>query len=243
MESFTILTYLTNSAILRQKAIVTDIGSDERGDFIITNITPAYPQGGGQESDQGKIITSVGVSQFNDVRYFERSVKHYLQNGQEKLKKGDNIEIVVDETRRIQNSILHSAGHLVASVVFKYFFNLIPTKGHHFFEGSYVEFSGELSGKAEEITKKLQIILDEEIKTEKYVSSELITSEELNTKSPFIQQGLPKDKLLRVIKIESYFPIGCGGTHVETLNEIPMLNITKIKTSKGVVRIGYRCFN
>ncbi len=238
----TTLSYLTNTILFRQNATVIGKGTDEKGSFIVTDTTPAYTQGGGQESDHGFIICEAGEFGFNDARYFEGMVKHYIHAGWELLNEGMSIEITVDEIRRKRNSILHSAGHLVVSVAFKNVSGLIPTKGHHFNEGSYVELSGDLQSNADEIKAHLQRILNEEIQTEKVVSYEMVTTEELKLKCPFIQPGLPIDKPLRVVNIESYFPMGCGGTHVQKLNEIPMLIITKLKSSKGVVRIGYSCF-
>jgi Ser-tRNA(Ala) deacylase AlaX len=239
----TTLTYLTNPNILRQPSTITGKGADEKGSFITTDTTPAYAQGGGQEADNGLILCAAGEFRFNDVRCFDGIVRHYLQTGLEFLNEGLRIEIIVDENRRRKNSILHSAGHLVASVAFKNISGLTPIKGFHFNVGSYVELGGELILNAEEIKTQLQNILYEEIKTEKAVSYEMVTAEELKLKCPFIQPGLPPDKPLRVVNIESYFPMGCGGTHVLKLNEIPMLIITKIKSSKGVVRISYSCFN
>jgi len=238
----TTMAYLTNATLFRQPATVTGIGTDEKGNFIITNTTPAYAQGGGQEADNGIIISASGISHFNDVRFFEGSVKHYLQNGLDQFIVGTTLEIIVDEKRRKRNSILHSAGHLVASVAFKNVSNLTPMKGHHFIDGSYVELCGELNGNSDEIKIILQHILNKEIQTEKVVSYEMVTAEELKLKCPFIQPGLPIDKPLRVVSIESYFPMGCGGTHIQRLNEIPILHITKIKSNKGVVRISYSCF-
>ncbi len=100
-------------------ATIIEKGTDEKGRFIITDITNAYPQGGGQEADHGLIISAGDDYFFNDVRYSEGSVKHYLQNGWEWLEKGSKIEIAVDHNRRQRNSILHTSGHLIASVAFK----------------------------------------------------------------------------------------------------------------------------
>ncbi len=242
MKTTTTLTYLTNATLFRQTAIVTDKGTDEKGNFIITDTTPAYAQAGGQEADNGKIISATGEFHFNEVRFFEGNIKHYLQNGWEQFTEGTKIEIIIDENRRKRNSILHSAGHLVASVAYKNVSGLTPMKGHHFFEGSYVELGGELNANADEIKINLQNILNKEINTEKVISYEMVTTEELKLKCPFSQPGLPTDKPLRVVSIESYFPMGCGGTHVQKLNEIPMLTITKLKSGKGILRISYRCF-
>ncbi|MBX7052614.1 MAG: hypothetical protein K1X54_11310 [Flavobacteriales bacterium] len=235
------LTYLKNPSALRQRAVVIESGSDEKGHFIITDCTPAYPQGGGQESDRGFVISGKGEFHFTDAKLVDGSVKHYLLNAREQFEEGSEIEIVVDTNLRVRNSILHSAGHLVASVAFQIFSELIPNKGHHFSDGSYVELIGELQMNPDLAKVTLQSILHNEIKTEKVVSVEMVTHDELRLRCPFIQPSIPNDKPLRIVNIESFFPIRCGGTHVDKLNEIPNIQITRLKVNKDIIRISYSC--
>ncbi|MFN8297853.1 MAG: alanine--tRNA ligase-related protein [Chitinophagales bacterium] len=241
MTNTTKLSYLINPAVYNQVAVVTGKGTDEKGLYFITDVTPAYPQGGGQESDTGVVTCESHELHYNAVRYFEGQVKHYIEIGWEKINVGAHVNIIVDENRRKRNSILHTAGHLIASVAFKNIPQVIPVKGHHFSDGSYIELSGTVKTNLDDVKSHLQYILNEEIQTEKAVSYQMVTLEELKMKCPFVQPGLPEDKPLRVVNIQDFFPMGCGGTHVTRLNEIPVLNITKLKVSKDIIRIGYSC--
>ena len=115
----------------------------------------------------------------------------------------------------------------------------------HYLHPDHLHLHNQLNNKKKNQKLKtfLQSILNQEIKTEKVVSFEMVTDAELKLKCPFVQGGLPPGKPLRVVNIESFFPMACGGTHVQRLNEIPMLRITKVKSSKDNIRISYSCFN
>lgn len=242
MEFITKLSHLTTPAILKQTGQVIHSGLDERGNFIITDVTPAYPQGGGQEADIGYIVHNEYTIPFNDVRLCGNSVKHYMPSNYHLPSVGSVVEICVDEIRRISNSIIHTSGHLLASVTFNIQPDLLPSKGHHFRNGSYIELLGDYQGSLDELKTLLQKIIDEEIQTQKLIHTSMVTARELQANCPFIQPGIQMDKDLRIVTIETYFPMGCGGTHVSKLSDIPILTIDKIKYKKGVLRIGYSCF-
>lgn len=236
------MAYLTAPSQMLGRGTVIETGMDERGRFLICDETPAYPQGGGQEADQGFIQTDEGSFPFTDVRFDNGIVKHYLNGASLPLIQGNIVEIHINPERRRINSILHTAGHLIASITYLEK-KLLPTKGHHFLSGSYVELSGELNIPTDDFKNYLQEKVNREIQLDRKVSFELITYEELGKRCPFIQEGIPVDKALRVVDIEGYFPIACGGTHVDSLNEIPTVNITKVKSGKGIMRISYNCTN
>lgn len=258
------LSYLTAPECYQRQARMLIRGKDEKGDFIIPDNTPAYPQGGGQESDSGTLLLKGEVLTFTDVRLSDQGVKHYLLPAAGTADSIDAafpprevhveaqstpvyaeeaiIEITVDEERRRRNSILHTSGHLLASIVFIQFPGMIPSKGHHFSSGSYIELTGDLAGDPEEIRQQIQSAVDKEIRTAKAVTCEMVSPEALKQKSPFLQPDIPANKALRIVNIETYFPIACGGTHVQRLNEIPRLSITKFKYNKDTLKISYRCF-
>lgn len=66
---------------------------------------------------------------------------------------GELVTLEVDSKRRILNSRLHSAGHLIDKMCS----NLLgwtPSKGYHFPQGSYVEYTGSLEDLDKESLKK-----------------------------------------------------------------------------------------
>lgn len=235
----TILNYLIDPTVDCQIVRIIDVGSDEKGYFFISDITPAYPQGGGQESDYG--IIDVGEKiEFHEVRFVDGIVKHYVKKRHQLLKIGSVATITIDQNRRKNNSILHTAGHLIASIAYNIIPGSMPTKGHHFNDGSYIELAGDINN-PDEIKMLVQTIVNNEIKTGKNVSYEMVTFDVLNERCPFVQPNIPTNKELRIVDIEGYFSMACGGTHVNKLNEIPYLNINKVKCSKGVIRLSYNC--
>ncbi len=116
---------------------------------------------------------------------------------------------------------------MLASVVETLAKELVGTKGHHFPDGPYVEFSGKLSSLSnDELTKKCNELMQEKIAKSCAISVSEIESDESNKKC-------------RIVQIESLPGVPCGGTHLSNLNQLKSVTIRKINSSKGNTRIGY----
>jgi Ser-tRNA(Ala) deacylase AlaX len=63
----------------------------------------------------------------------------------DKMNKGELVLQEVEEPFRIANAKLHSAGHLIDVAVKALKYGWIPTKGYHFSDGPYVEYSGNFT--------------------------------------------------------------------------------------------------
>lgn len=75
-------------------------------------------------------------------------------------------------------------------------------------------------------------------------SRAIVKTEELNSDDVAkIAQDLPyeppKNKSLRICHIEGFSPVPCGGTHVNTLEDISSLVIKRCKSKKGKTKIYY----
>ena len=68
----------------------------------------------------------------------------------------------------------------------------------------------------------------------------MVDLEELKKISKFVPDYLPKDKPCRVMIVQGYPGIPCGGTHVANTGTIKKVTIEKIKNKKGNLRISYR---
>ena len=116
---------------------------------------------------------------------------------------------------------------MLASAVESLAKELVGTKGHHFPEGPYVEFSGKLASLSnEELTKKCNELMQEKISKNCAISVSEIESDE-------------SSKKCRIVQIESLPGVPCGGTHLSNLNQLQSVTIRKINSSKGNTRIGY----
>lgn len=233
------LAYFENPYLFRSDAEIIEIIESEIFTAVILDKTIFYPQGGGQPADIGTIVSKHSTFLVYDVRIDENGkVMHYGKFETNKFKSGEAVTLLVDEENRIQNTKLHSAGHLLDCAVAKLGLNLKPVKGFHFILGPYVEYKGSLANDSlilADIEKVANELIEKDLKLE---------IKELSIKEAE-QQGLGifTGKSARFINLEGYPGCGCGGTHVKSSGEIGKISIRKIKSKNGITKISYQVEN
>jgi alanyl-tRNA synthetase len=235
----TIKKYYTDPYIFKTKANVVQVFQNKA---IELSQTIAYPEGGGQDSDQGTIthIKSGNKLTFKLVkRMFGHSVKtanenwvnvdgivfHYIEDDDlEKLsaiEKNDDVIIEIDYQHRHKLSTSHSASHLLYIGVGSVRPELISnTIGCHIKEGQ----------------ARFDFRTDE-----KFSSSELTTIESISNE--FIERDLAislfasdEHKDARFWQCDGHI-IPCGGTHLEQTGSIGNMLIKRKNIGKGKERI------
>merc|ERR1712098_379900 len=99
--------------------------------------------------------------------------------------------------------------------------DLVPTKGYHFADGSYVEYAGNIPAPERADAKaKIQQALNEFIAADQKVT---VTHGEVRNVAYGDDPGCP-----------------CGGTHVNSTGQLGKVTITKLKKKQKNFRIGYR---
>ena len=188
------------------------------GESVTLDRTIFYPQGGGQPSDKGTIVGSLGQMQVELARFDSDGTVHHFGDLQGELAVGEPVKLHIDGTLRFRNAKLHSAGHLIDIAMQKSGIANSPgIKGYHFPDGPYVEFAGglESSSQAVEILQNYINIL-----TEKNIN---ITSRFL-TSDQSAMRGIiaPPGKEARFVYFDGYEEkgCGCGGTHVSNTSEL-----------------------
>ncbi len=252
------LNYLQDSYLFESSGEILEIGELDERNFIILDETIFYPQGGGQKSDTGQIIFDSGdIFEVLDVRMDENGkVFHFgsfsgknfenlkssgIINNKKDLEINPRVSLKINKEQRILSARIHSAGHLLDVAISKIGLDFLePTKGFHFPEGSYVEYSGVLEDlldleKKEKIIKNLETVLSDLIEKNLKVETDLLDPEIAKEKGFFAPTG----KKVRIVKFENESWVGCGGTHVKKTSEIGKINIRKIKSKKGITRISY----
>lgn len=156
------------------------------------------------------------------------------------MKNGDQVDLFVQEDIRILNAKNHTAGHLIQAIVESMPNDLIAVKGYHFPSGAYVEFKGTKPENTDLLIDEINIKIKNMIENGSKIITKMVDLDELNNISKNIPEGLPKNKPLRVVIIDGInLAVPCGGTHLNNVNELNTLFITKIKSKKGMVRVSY----
>lgn len=176
-----------------------------------------HPQGGGQRADRGR----VGPAQVMNVRLNEDgSVDHHVDSlvG---LEVGRQYPFVVDEAWRLLNSRFHTAAHLLVAVAENMFPGTTVSGGHQWPGEARVDFEGD----------DLDRLIGRIAALESAVRKD-------------IDAGLPvrivsDERGRRACRIDTYPPIPCSGTHVETTAGLGCFSVRSVRLKHGRLRVGY----
>ncbi len=207
--------------------------------WVMLESTPFYAESGGQIGDRGELrscqVTSSKLADVVDTKKFEGKNLSRVENAS--LKTGDEVEAIVDESRR-EIAKHHSATHLLHSVLRK-------VLGEHVTQaGSLVE-SNRLRF---DFTHPKAISKEELNKIEEMVNSIIARSMEGKVSEMNIEKAKEKGamalfgekygNIVRVVEFGDFSIELCGGTHVKNTAEIGSFYIIKESgVSAGVRRI------
>ena len=192
-----------------------------------TDITPFYPEKGGQISD-------IGVAQANGCQMeivdttspVEGLILHKARIIKGALKVGQDVTLTVDLDRRRKITKAHTATHLLHA-------GLRKVLGDHAFQ------AGSLVGDEElrfDFTNMGEVSKDDLIAVERYVNDKIVSNITLSTVETGIEQakkmgavalfGEKYGDKVRVVSVSNVSMEFCGGCHVATTGEIGTFKIT-----------------
>ena len=215
------------------------IKSAKDGNFyqLVFNLTPFYPEGGGQVGDKGYLQSFNGdVFYIIDTKKENNVILHYTKNLPSNL--SEVFKAVVDSKQRLRTSSNHTATHLLHQALRSILGDHVEQKGSMVHSGVFrFDFSHFSKLKTEEI-----------IEIEQFVNSRImehITLEE-NRNEPYKEAikkgaiGLFGEKygdVVRTIKFGQSYEL-CGGTHVKNTNDIWHFKIiSETSIASGIRRI------
>ncbi len=239
-EWVTHLLYLDDMTLLEHTARVLSVESTEKGPVVILDRTAFYPQGGGQPADRGLIFNGRTRFRVSMVRKTGVMVAHAGTFEGPPFEPGENVTVRVDAERRHLHSRLHSAGHLLDVAMRLAGYSLEPGKGFHFPEGPYVEYRGEIPVEERETLKqRLETICRDLIRKGHPVEIETVDYEAVADRCGMVPDYLTPGPSVRIVYVFGRPGCPCGGTHVQDIQEIGSMRITKIRVKKGVTRVSY----
>jgi len=236
----TILNYLNDTFLLKCDASVQSTGRNEKGLYVVLDQTVAYPQGGGQPADQGFLIDEEAEIPLTFVGFQNGEVLHNVpESALEKIKVGKTYTVQVDPTHRMNSARLHTSGHLVSHVMESIEPSLVPIKGYHFPDGSYVEFVNDQAVDVSQLIDRANRAIEEMIAAKTRIYASYSGFEFIQKIRPQLAPFIPQDKPSRIVAIGDYTPLPCGGTHLSDLSQVGTLRITKTKRAKENARVSY----
>ena len=204
--------------------------------YVLLDKTPLYARSGGQCGDTG----FVGKNEVLDT------TKHFGLNlaqikVKEPLKVGENVEVKVNESARLQTRRHHSATHLLHAALRKFL-------GEHIAQaGSSVEpnrlrfdFSQPKPVTSQEL-EQIESWVNAQIQKGAKAKTEIMDINSAKNSGAIALFGEKYGEMVRVLTLGESKEF-CGGTHVENINEIGSFFITKESgVSAGVRRIEAIC--
>ena len=204
--------------------------------YVLLDKTPLYARSGGQCGDTG----FVGKNEVLDT------TKHFGLNlaqikVKEPLKVGENVEVKVNESARLQTRRHHSATHLLHAALRKFLGEHIAQAGSSV-EPNRLRFDFShpkpvTSGELEQIESWVNAQIQKGAKAK----TEIMDINSAKNSGAIALFGEKYGEMVRVLTLGESKEF-CGGTHVENINEIGSFFITKESgVSAGVRRIEAIC--
>ena len=196
---------------------------------LILDKTVFYPEGGGQPGDMGRIANNTFEADVTNTIKSTDGILHLTDNKLGSISVGDNVEIDIDWERRYSLMRMHTALHILCSIV-----DGAVTGGSVGIQKSRLDFDipGERPDK-ESLTQQLMEIVDRNYP----VVSSWISDQELQENPDLIRTmsvkpptGTGQVRMIRIGDAIDFQP--CGGTHVKSTGEIGKIKISKIE-NKG----------
>lgn len=219
-------------------ATVLEVQSEGEGRWrLILDQTVFYPMGGGQPTDQGKLTINGAEVEVYMVMNKDGEIWHYLNSANPP---GLNSQVhgVIDWERRYWNMKVHSAGHIVDFAVYQLGYSpepLHPVKADHG-KKPFIVYSGTLD---KDIKEELHQKTNELVKQDLPLTAQYVPLDVLEKEVIYLQPGLPTNKPLRMLKLESVGAVADGGTQVNSTKEIGQINIDEITQEEGNTVVKY----
>lgn len=228
--------YMTDALYLPdneyQKEFDAEVTKAKEGDnYICLGQTFFYKEGGGQPADHGKIEWEEGEAKVVDVQKEHGEHRHYLEG--DIPEPGAEIHGVIDWERRYKLMRMHTAQHVLSWVVLNRY--KASTAGNQIHEDySRIDFEpAEFDDEdVEKIERSANALIQKGLEVEKeFMDREQVEQavEEGRTNLDIIPDSIDP---LRVIIIGEEDLCPCGGTHVDSIDEIGEIKITE-RTTKG----------
>ncbi len=203
---------------------------------VVLDHTYFYPEGGGQPSDIG-MIGNVVVNNVQKTQ--DGKIIHYIQKGAN-FHVGEEVECLVNWEYRFDYMQQHTGQHLISAVAFREFG--IETVSVHLGD-SYISVEFIKKDISEDVIKGIEKKCNELIQENRKIIVNEYDKEE--AKEIPLRRSIKVNKNIRIVTIENYDSVACGGIHVDNLSELLMIKFLKKEFIRGNTKlfwkVGNRC--
>ncbi|WP_283789737.1 alanine--tRNA ligase [Bermanella sp. WJH001] len=226
-------------ALFKDGAQVETLTAGDEG-MVVLDSTPFYGESGGQVGDKG-LLSGNGIEFI--VTDTTKEQKNHLHHGEVKvgtLKVGDSLSACVDEHKRQQTALHHSATHLLHAALREALGEHVQQKGslctYDRLRFDFAHFEAMTADELSAVEKKVNA----QIRVNTPVTTELMDIEAAKANGAMALFGEKYDDEVRVLSMGSdNFSVElCGGTHAKRTGDIGFLKIvSESGIAAGVRRV------
>ncbi|MGB9131014.1 MAG: alanine--tRNA ligase-related protein [Methanosarcina sp.] len=228
--------YFLDCYLREFEATVEKVTDDK---FIVLDCTAFYPESGGQPNDIGKLIREPDGAEFEIIYVgnLNGEISHEIACAggtmSDGLKAGDRVKGFIDWDRRYRHMRMHTATHVLASVIEKEAGAQI-TGNQLGLDQSRVDFSLEAfdRDKFTEYEKIANDVIAQNHPVNLYLVSRQEAEEKLSRLTTLAKGFSDEISAVRLVEIEGVTIEACGGTHLKNTGEIKGVRIEKLQ-NKG----------
>ncbi len=211
------------------------------GTYVVLDKTCLYPEGGGQPTDQGWLISGNTKSEVVDVQKIGKVIAHKL-SAPATFKEGSKVHGVIDWNRRYLLMKAHTVTHLINGaarrVLGEHVWQSGTQKG---LETSRLDITHYRRLTPEEI-HKIETLANQSIEANMKVETTWLPRNEAESRYGFrlYQGGAVPGKDIRVVKTGDWDVEACAGTHLGSTGEVGFAKIVYTeRVQDGVERLSY----
>ena len=211
----------------------------KEGDFfqVVFNLTPFYPEGGGQVGDKGYLEATNGdIYYILDTKKENNLIIHYIQTLPSKLH--ESFTAVVDSKQRQRTSSNHTATHLLHQALREVLGDHVEQKGSMVHSGmfrfDFSHFAKVTSEECKEVEQFVNARIQEQLPLNE--NREALLSEAM-AEGAMALFGEKYGDTVRTVRFGKSIEL-CGGTHVNNTADIWHFKITnESAVASGIRRI------
>ncbi|MCP1715248.1 alanyl-tRNA synthetase [Methanocalculus alkaliphilus] len=198
-----------------------------------------YPEGGGQPSDTGTLVTANNVVRVDEVITKNDRILHRIKGGV--LKRGERVKGIIDEERRWSLMRHHTGTHLLLKACKEVLGPHVHQAGsQNGIESSRLDIRHYNHITPDEL-KRIEIAANHLImeNTPVFIKVEERNRAEQKYGFSLYQGGVPPGKDLRIVQMGTEVQ-ACGGTHCRSSGEVGIIKILRIEhIQDGIERIEF----
>ena len=209
--------------------------------YVVLDKTCLYPEGGGQPTDQGWLISDTSKFEVVDVQKIGKVIVHKLKTSAT-FNEGSMVHGIIDWDRRYWLMKAHTVTHLINGaarrVLGEHVWQSGTQKG---LETSRLDISHYRRLTQEEI-HQIENLANQAISANMKVETTWLPRNEAESRYGFrlYQGGAVPGKEIRVVKTGDWDVEACAGTHLSHTGEVGFVKITYTeRVQDGVERLGY----